>query len=96
MEPYIADFGCLSLGLLIELDGATHDAQRDAVRDADLTARGYRVLRFTNIEVGANLEGVLATILSTALCLPPRRCTLRPTPSPSGEGAGGGPVDRIC
>ena len=66
LYPYVADFCCPAVGLIIELDGTTHDAAADAVRDTALLARGYQTLRFTNVEVGSNIEGVLLTILSTA------------------------------
>ncbi len=62
--------------VIVEVDGATHgtdeEVQRDEVRTAFLIRAGYRVIRFTNIEVCENLDGVLETIL-TAL---ERRSTL--------------------
>ena len=62
--PFIADFACLGAKLVIELDGAQHDANaaRDARRTAWLEARCYRVIRFWNNEVFENLEGVLSAI----------------------------------
>ena len=52
--------------LVIEVDGGQHfDAKgvaRDARRDAYLAAEGYRVLRFTNLDVLKNKSGVLETI----------------------------------
>ena len=74
---YIADFACrLPRKLVVEIDGDSHGDQLayDARRDAQLTALGYRVLRFTNREVGGNLDGVL-TAIAIALddpSLPPR------------------------
>ena len=48
----IANFCCLSLKLIIELDGAGHEykshANRDRDRDRELENRGSRVLRFPN------------------------------------------------
>ena len=48
----IADFCCLSLKLVIELDGAGHayelQASKDRERDRELVKMGYRVLRFSN------------------------------------------------
>jgi len=46
--------------LVIELDGGQHDGQRDydERRTADLAAAGWRVRRFWNNEVLANIEGV--------------------------------------
>lgn len=60
---YIADFVALERGLVIELDGSHHaGSEDDAVRDAELRARGFTVLRFWNNEVTDNLDGVLARI----------------------------------
>jgi very-short-patch-repair endonuclease len=48
----IVDFCCLSLKLVIELDGAGHaynsQARIDRQRDRELEKNGYRVLRFPN------------------------------------------------
>jgi len=62
---YIVDFACLGEMLVVELDGPLHDerAGYDANRDALLRELGYRVLRFTNDDVGGDFAGVLATIL---------------------------------
>ena len=61
--PYIADFACLELKLIIELDGGQHaDSVTDTVRDAWLSAHGYRTLRFWNNDVLQNTEGVIAMI----------------------------------
>ena len=50
--PYIVDFVCHQHRLVVELDGGVHNlpevAARDAERDAWLTGRGYRVMRFPN------------------------------------------------
>jgi very-short-patch-repair endonuclease len=61
--PYVADFICRECRLIVEVDGGQHaDSQRDLVRDQWLAERGYRVLRFWNNEVMANIEGVLESI----------------------------------
>ncbi|HEV2511112.1 endonuclease domain-containing protein [Bosea sp. (in: a-proteobacteria)] len=64
--PFIADFCCFELRLIVELDGEPHkidDAQkRDRRRDAFLRSEGYRVLRFSNERVLGNLEFVLREI----------------------------------
>jgi very-short-patch-repair endonuclease len=50
--PYFADFACVAARLVVELDGAPHDAperkSRDLERDAWLIEHGWRVLRFPN------------------------------------------------
>ena len=56
----IVDFFCPARGLIIEIDGHTHDAGVDAERDARmLRAFGFATLRFTNDDVMHNLEGCL-------------------------------------
>jgi very-short-patch-repair endonuclease len=64
--PYVADFVCHAAKLIIEVDGGQHfepgNIVRDARRDAYLTAQGYRVLRFNNLDVMKNKAGVLETI----------------------------------
>ena len=63
---YIVDFFCRDLNLIVEVDGEIHDSDqqtaRDVNRDAHLESLGYRVLRFTNQEVLADLENVLNRI----------------------------------
>jgi very-short-patch-repair endonuclease len=66
--PYIADFACVSLGLVIELDGATHSSAEeiahDRKRERYLRHHGFRVLRFRNAAVYENLDAVLHAISS--------------------------------
>jgi very-short-patch-repair endonuclease len=75
IDPYIVDFACLSIRLVIELDGGQHDAdaEEDARRTAWLESQGYRVLRFWNNEVFENLDGVLQTISSACGASAPMR-----------------------
>ena len=77
---YIADFACRSPAMLIvEVDGDTHAEQAayDGRRTQFLEERGYRVLRFSNAEVGGNFEAVMMTI--------ERSLPLSPALSPEGE-----------
>ena len=62
--PWYADFLCRELKLVVELDGHSHDVQpeRDIRRDADMRARGYTVLHFTNDDVVDDAEGVAQAI----------------------------------
>ena len=57
---YVVDFFCHSIGLVVELDGMSHDnkAARDAERSKYLEMQGLRVLRVTNDDVMDNLDGV--------------------------------------
>jgi len=73
--PYIVDFVCHDAGLVIELDGGQHGsagAQRhDEQRTSWLADRGYKVLRFWNVDVLTNTEGVLEVIASELQQNPP-------------------------
>ncbi|HYX23446.1 MAG TPA: endonuclease domain-containing protein [Thermoanaerobaculia bacterium] len=64
--PYVADFYCHEMRLIVELDGSIHEERaqvsHDVNRDANLRALGYRVLRFTNGQIHENLETILETI----------------------------------
>src|SRR6266851_9240168 len=64
--PYFADFCCVAQHLIIELDGSQHAApeeeRNDGLRTAYLNQQGYRVLRFWNERVTAELAGVLQAI----------------------------------
>jgi len=61
---YIADFVCQEAGLIVEIDGGQHDrsSPREAEQSGFLRNEGYRILRFWNDEVLANLAGVHETI----------------------------------
>jgi very-short-patch-repair endonuclease len=63
---YIVDFYCHAAGLVIEIDGGQHyygeELQDDKVRDGRLASLGLKVLRFSNLDVLQNIEGVLEKI----------------------------------
>ena len=63
---YIADFACLPIKLVIEVDGGYHNQQEqtelDQQRSIWLEKQGYTVLRFSNEEVAYNIESVIQTI----------------------------------
>ena len=65
IEPYIVDFYCHQVALIIEIDGDIHQYQQksDLHREEFLKSRGYRVIRFTNQQVMHNIEHVLEEIL---------------------------------
>jgi very-short-patch-repair endonuclease len=78
--PYIADFICLRRKLLVEADGGQHvESQRDAERDRWLATEGYAVVRYSNIDILQNPEGVLADLFRR---LEDRRIVLNQSPSP--------------
>lgn len=83
VDGYIADFYCHQHALIVELDGGIHDLQKefDADREADLIARGFRVIRFTNQEIFKDLPMVLKKIVESCSPLTP--------PSLQGRGQGG-------
>ena len=80
----IVDFFCPQKALIVEVDGDTHVAEKDEVRDRVNEHRGYATIRFTNEEVGKNIEGVLQRLLADLNELPDR--WPHPNPSPEGEG----------
>ncbi len=69
--PYVADFFCHELRLVLEVDGSVHEEKaqisHDVNRNANLEALGFRILRVTNHEVRENLDAVLETIRSLYL-----------------------------
>ena len=69
MQFYIADFYCYQLKLVIEVDGAIHDfnKEKDLERTSALEEMGNVVIRFTNDEVMKNLEFVLNQIKAKIL-----------------------------
>ncbi len=68
--PYIADFACEALKLVVELDGGVHrdDAQvlKDVYRQQELERMGWAVIRFENPQVIGRLGEVLETIRAYA------------------------------
>jgi len=63
--PYIVDFGCREKKLIVEVDGGQHaENSRDRARDSGLAAHGCRVLRFWNLDMLGNRDGVLSVILA--------------------------------
>jgi len=75
--PYFADFACLELRLIVELDGGQHNSTagqwHDAVRSDVLAAQGYRVIRFWDNDALGNTTGVLEAL---------RRMAVAPTSRP--------------
>ena len=51
--------------LIVEADGGQHvENDRDLIRDAWLRREGFVVLRYSNIDILKNPEGVLTDLLS--------------------------------
>ena len=66
IDNYVADFYCHQARLVIELDGSQHytlqGEMRDAVRSDVLEKYGIFVLRFSNMDIDRNFDGVCRTI----------------------------------
>ena len=75
IEGYIADFVCHTARLVIELDGGQHfsddQEQADGARTAVIEGRGFRVIRFSNLDVITNRAGVLETIVAALASVRP-------------------------
>lgn len=63
---YIADFMCMELKLVIEVDGFTHHFEetirKDEEKQKNLEASGYSVLRFSDNEVLTHIHSVVSGI----------------------------------
>ena len=83
--PYVVDFVSHAAKLIVEIDGGQHfeneQEKRDARRTRFLEAKGYRVLRFSNLDVTRNRNGVLERIAEAAQAA---------APSPPSPASGGG------
>ena len=76
IPPYVADFHCEELKLVIELDGSRHDEAVDRARTKALERQGLFVLRFWDnqvlLEVDAVLEAIMAFTQECGFALAPR------------------------
>ena len=92
LGPYIADFCCPAIKLVIEADGGVHALReaRDKARDDWLRAKGFVVLRFPNQTVLGRPDIVIGSIRAHAAKTggrTPPSVSLREPPSPArGEG----------
>jgi len=78
IDNYIVDFYCCRTKLAIEVDVGQHYEEsneiKDRARDTKLRQFGIKVLRFTNLDVLKNIEGVVGKIydeLNQILLNPP-------------------------
>jgi len=64
--PYVADFVCARLKLVIEVDGETHHTPEQLLHDlrrrAYLESRGWREMRVSNRDIYEDLDSVLEAI----------------------------------
>ncbi len=70
---YILDFVCLEVMIVIEVDGGQHmeTPGYDAARTTELSAAGFRVLRFWNNEILCDIEAVKEAIWRVLQTPPP-------------------------
>ncbi|MBL8797016.1 MAG: endonuclease domain-containing protein [Planctomycetia bacterium] len=71
LGPYVVDFFCAQLRLILELDGESHVGREheDAARQQWLEQQGIRVLRFWNPDIYDDREAVLESIWQTCTAL---------------------------
>ena len=71
--PYIADFACIEIGLIVEVDGGQHAeaSDYDLRRETAMKAAGFQTLRFWNHEVLNETEAVMEKIRQFAEALTP-------------------------
>ena len=71
IASYVADFVCHEALLVIDLDGGQHFSHEgeksDASRTAAIEAKGFKVLRFSNLDVMTNRVGLLETIAAAVV-----------------------------
>lgn len=64
---YIVDFYCASSKVIIELDGSQHYEEKgieaDKLRDKYFSDNGFKVLRYSNLDINSNFENVCEDIL---------------------------------
>ena len=79
--PYFADIACFAEKLIIELDGGQHAEaiDKDAARTRFLGAQGYRLVRFWNNDVLANIDGVIERIAEEITTSPSRSSAAGPS-----------------
>jgi very-short-patch-repair endonuclease len=86
--PYVLDFYSPALKLAIELDGDQHLERQvfDARRTRYLNAKGILVIRFWNVEVNENFDGVCERIAEIIGTMTPTRNATRSDLPLSGGG----------
>ncbi len=80
IDRYIVDFYCAKAKLIIELDGSGHyeteSIENDRKRTEKLESLGYKVIRFTNLDVDKNFYGVCTVIDETVKNTLPQSASL--------------------
>ena len=69
IDDFIADFVCLSLSIIIEVDGSIHEKEENKIDDERrtriLNEKGFIVIRFTNEDIIYNTDAVIKKIQDT-------------------------------
>jgi very-short-patch-repair endonuclease len=82
LDGYVLDFAEFNQRLIIEVDGSQHGEpdgeMRDRLRDAHFVSARFRVLRFWNVEINREMDGVVTKIQSMLKDPPPSAA--RPPP----------------
>ena len=91
---FVVDFYCHAARLAFEIDGISHDMgdrpQRDARRDAELTALGVEVVRIAAADVLKDVDTIAEGMVRLCLDRPPPSA-LRAATSPTGGDFSGAP-----
>ena len=86
---YIADFACVEVRLLVEVDGLAHDLtdrpERDARRDRILNERGWHIVRIAAVDVLKDAAATAQSILALADSLRPLHHPADGPPPRAGE-----------
>lgn len=90
LHGYYLDFVCLSRGLIVEVDGGSHEVRGewDRRRDAAMAVLGLRTIRIAAVDVRDHLSEVLDFLLRELQAAAPTR-PLRGHPPRGGEGEAG-------
>jgi very-short-patch-repair endonuclease len=90
LRGYYLDFFCWARGVIVEVDGSTHDNQdrkrKDRVRDAVFARENLLTLRYDNLMVRDDLTGVIDGVRAACLARPTRSPLRSDHPPPQGEG----------
>jgi len=71
IEPFIVDFYCPQVKLIIEIDGSTHlfSGEYDINRDNYLSDKGFYIIHFQDIDIKQNLNSVLVKLEEIVMSL---------------------------
>ncbi len=71
IRPYIVDFFCYELQLVIEIDGSSHEnkSEYDFKREVYIQSKGLKVIRYKEKDVLNSLGNVRRSIFHTIYCV---------------------------